>query len=89
MLTTKGGQEEMLKKHNPGGMAPAFSRYSLGVEAPPEVRWLFVSGQVGVGPNGALAEGPEAQMETAWRNILRILESAGMGRAIWSGSTLI
>ncbi|MEE8189929.1 MAG: RidA family protein [Kiloniellales bacterium] len=79
MLTTKGGQEEMLKKHNPGGMAPAFSRYSLGVEAPPEVRWLFVSGQVGVGPNGALAEGPEAQMETAWRNVFTILGSAGMG----------
>jgi enamine deaminase RidA (YjgF/YER057c/UK114 family) len=69
----------MLRKHNPGTIAPAFSRYSLGVEAPAEARWLFVSGQVGVDPDGSFAAGPEAQMEAAWRNVLAILESAGMG----------
>ena len=30
-------------------------------------------------PDGGLAEGPEAQMETAFQNILAILGSAGMG----------
>ncbi|MEE8559870.1 MAG: RidA family protein [Alphaproteobacteria bacterium] len=69
----------MLRKHNPGAIAPAFSRYSLGVEAPGAARWLHVSGQVGVAPDGAFADGPEAQMEAAWRNILAILDSAGMG----------
>jgi enamine deaminase RidA (YjgF/YER057c/UK114 family) len=69
----------MLDKHNPGTIAPAFSSYSLGVEAPAGARWLHVSGQVGVAPDGSLAEGPEAQMETAFRNILAILGSAGMG----------
>ncbi len=69
----------MLRKHNPGTIAPAFSRYSLGVEAPAQARWLHVSGQVGVEPDGAFADGPEAQMEAAWRNVLAILESAGMG----------
>ena len=69
----------MLRKHNPGAIAPAFSRYSLGVEAPAAARWLYVSGQVGVAPDGAFADGPEAQMEAAWRNVLAILESAGMG----------
>lgn len=69
----------MLTKHNPGGTAPAFSRYSLGVEAPAGARWLFVSGQVGVGPGGAMAEGAAAQMEAAWRNVFAILGSAGMG----------
>ncbi len=69
----------MLKKHNPGAIAAAFSRYSLGVEAPATARWLYVSGQVGVAPDGAVADGPEAQMETAWRNVLAILDSAGMG----------
>jgi enamine deaminase RidA (YjgF/YER057c/UK114 family) len=68
----------MLRKHNPGAIAPAFSRYSLGVEAPGQARWLYVSGQVGVAPDGAFADGPEAQMETAWRNVLAILDSAGM-----------
>ncbi len=69
----------MLAKHNPNTIAAAFSSYSLGVEAPAQARWLHVSGQVGVAPDGALAEGPEAQMETAFRNLLAILNSAGMG----------
>ena len=69
----------MLSKHNPEAIAVAFSSYSLAVEAPAQARWLHVSGQVGVAPDGSLAEGPEAQMETAFRNILAILGSAGMG----------
>ncbi len=69
----------MLSKHNPNTIAAAFSSYSLGVEAPAQARWLHVSGQVGVAPDGSLAESPEAQMETAFRNILAILGSAGMG----------
>ncbi len=69
----------MLRKHNPGAIAAAFSRYSLAVEAPAQARWLHISGQVGVEPDGAFADGPEAQMEAAWRNVLAILESAGMG----------
>ena len=69
----------MLAKHNPNTIAAAFSNYSLGVEAPAQARWLHVSGQVGVTPDGSLAQGPEAQLETAFRNILAILNSAGMG----------
>ncbi len=69
----------MLAKHNPNTIAAAFSSYRLGVEAPAQARWLHVSGQVEVAPDGALAEGPEAQMETAFRNLLAILSSAGMG----------
>ena len=69
----------MLKKHNPSTISPAFSSYSLAVEAPAQARWLHISGQVGVAPDGGLAEGPEAQMETAFQNILAILGSAGMG----------
>ncbi len=69
----------MLTKHNPTTISPAFSAYSLGVEAPAQARWLHISGQVGVEPDGSFAEGPEAQMEAAWRNILAILGAAGMG----------
>ena len=69
----------MLRKHNPSAIAAAFSSYSLAVEAPAQARWLYVSGQVGVTPDGAFANGPEAQMEAAWRNVLAILDSAGMG----------
>ncbi len=69
----------MLAKHNPNTIAAAFSSYSLGIEAPAQARWLHVSGQIGVAPDGALAPGVEAQMETAFRNLLAILNSAGMG----------
>ncbi len=71
----------MLTAHNPTTVAAAFSRYSLAVEAAPGARWLFISGQVGVDPDGSLAQGAQAQMETAWRNVLGLLASAGMGPA--------
>ena len=69
----------MLKMHNPGAVAPPFSRYSHGVEAPASARWLYMSGQVGVAPDGTVRQGAEAQIEQTWRNLLAILESAGMG----------
>jgi len=69
----------MLTAHNPAAAAAAFSRYSLGVEVPPQARWLFVSGQVGVDPEGRLAEGAKAQMRRCWQNIFAILAEAGMG----------
>jgi enamine deaminase RidA (YjgF/YER057c/UK114 family) len=69
----------MLKTYSPETVAPPFSRYSHGVEAPAAARWLHVSGQVGVAPDGTVRHGAEAQIEQAWRNLLAILESAGMG----------
>ncbi len=71
----------MHSKHSPGAIAPPFSRYAHGVEAPGSARWLHISGQVGVRPDGSLADGPIAQMEQTWRNLLAILDSAGMGAA--------
>jgi len=69
----------MLKHHNPPAVAPTFSRYSHGVEAPANLRWLHASGQVGVTPEGKVADGAEAQIEQAWRNVLSVLAAAGMG----------
>jgi enamine deaminase RidA (YjgF/YER057c/UK114 family) len=70
----------MLKHYNPGGIAAPFSRYSHGVEAPHLSRWLHISGQVGVLPDGTMAEGAEAQMVQAWRNLFAVLHGAGMAR---------
>jgi enamine deaminase RidA (YjgF/YER057c/UK114 family) len=69
----------MLVKRNPTSAPPSFSAYSLAVEAPPGARWLHVSGQVGVTPDGRLAEGARGQMEQIWRNLLAILADAAMG----------
>jgi enamine deaminase RidA (YjgF/YER057c/UK114 family) len=70
----------MLQRHNPGSVAPPFSRYSHAVETPAGARWLHVSGQVGVKPDGSLAEGVEAQIEQAFLNIFAALQSAGMSK---------
>lgn len=56
-----------------------FSRYSLAVEVAKGARLVFVSGQAGVRPDNTLAESEEAQHEQAWRNVLGILKSQGLG----------
>jgi hypothetical protein len=77
----------MLKRHNPPTVAPPFSRYSHGVEAPAKARWLIISGQVGVTPEGEVLTGAQAQIEQAWRNFPN---AAGRGdsRTICQGHDL-
>jgi enamine deaminase RidA (YjgF/YER057c/UK114 family) len=48
------------------------------VEAPAGARWLYVSGQVGVRPDGTMADGIDGQVDQAWANVMAILEAAGM-----------
>lgn len=67
----------MLREHTPATVAAPFSRYSHGVAVEAK-QWLMISGQVGVGRDGRLAEGAAAQMDQAWRNIFAILADAGM-----------
>jgi 2-iminobutanoate/2-iminopropanoate deaminase len=69
----------MLKRHNPPTVAAPFSRYSHGVEAPDNARWLVISGQVGVTAEGKVLNGAQPQIEQAWRNLLNVLQAAGMG----------
>lgn len=68
----------MLIRHNPVSVAPPFSPYSHAVEVPPDARWLAISGQVGVRPDGTLDKEPQAQMEQTWRNLLAVLQAANM-----------
>jgi 2-iminobutanoate/2-iminopropanoate deaminase len=69
----------MLKLYNPTTMAPSAAHYSQGVEVPPGARMLYIAGQVGVSPDGAMQEGFAAQAEQAWNNVHAVLEAAGMG----------
>lgn len=71
----------MLKAYNPAAVAAPASAYSHGMEVPANARWLYVSGQVGVRPDGTLAEGFEAQADQALRNMMAVLAEAGMGAA--------
>nr|WP_180203367.1 RidA family protein [Pseudomonas sp. SbOxS1]NYU03039.1 RidA family protein [Pseudomonas sp. SbOxS1] len=40
-------------------------------------RLLITSGQIGVGPDGRLAETAQEQIEITWQNILQLLKEAG------------
>ena len=64
---------------NPATVPPPFAAYSQGVETVPALRWLHISGQVGVTPDGRLMDGAEEQIRQTWRNILAVLADAGMG----------
>ncbi len=68
----------MITLHNPATVPSPASFYSQAAEVGPEARWLHISGQVGAAPDGALAEGVEAQNEQVWRNIEALLAAADM-----------
>ena len=69
----------MPKPINPTGIAPPFSRYAHAVETEPGARLLFISGQVGIRPDGTMCETEAAQHEQAWRNLFAVLAEAGLG----------
>ena len=70
----------LVQRHDPIPVAQPFHGiYAHGVEAPAGARTLFVSGQVGVAPGGALASDFEGQCRQALANVLAVLRSADMG----------
>ena len=68
-----------MKIHNPAASAPPNGPYSLGVEIPAGQRLLFIAGQIPLAKDGSTPQGITAQAELVWRNIIAVLESAGMG----------
>ena len=70
----------MNKIHNPSGVHTPAGAYSHAVEVPPGARWLAVSGQIGVRPDGTIAPAFDEQCELAFKNLLAILAAAGMGK---------
>ena len=67
--------------HNPATVSPPAGSYSLGLEVTQHRRLLFISGQVPERSDGTVPEGFEAQCEQAWRNVMEVLASAGLGVA--------
>jgi 2-iminobutanoate/2-iminopropanoate deaminase len=63
---------------NPGRIAAPGSRYSHGVVHSARSHRVVVSGQVGIRPDGTIAEGLEAQMDVAWDNFIEVLREGGM-----------
>src|SRR5262249_21253044 len=69
----------MNRIHNPSTVSAPGGRYSHAIEVPPNARWLYISGQVGIAPDGTTPPGIGLQVENCWRNLLAILADAEMG----------
>ncbi len=59
------------------GVAARIGAYSDAIEVAAGARWLAISGTPGMGRDGAIPSGFEAQAELAWSNVCAALESAG------------
>lgn len=70
----------MIRLWTPATMPQPASRYNQCALAEGATRRLEISGQVGVNPDGTLAEGLAAQLQAALANVDRALAAAGMGR---------
>lgn len=68
----------LMKTYKPDTVAPPFSAYTHAVEVSPGARILYVSGQLGVAPDGTVPADFTAQADQAFRNVIAILEAAGM-----------
>src|SRR3954462_2671568 len=64
--------------HNPPTVPPPQGRYAQAVEVRPDARYLFISGQVGMKPDGTVPTDFNDQCHVAYQNIMHILEAAGM-----------
>jgi 2-iminobutanoate/2-iminopropanoate deaminase len=68
-----------ITRHNPAAVHAPSSGYSMGLELGQHRRLLFISGQVPERPDGSVPDGFEAQCEQAWRNVIEVLTTAGLG----------
>ena len=60
------------------GSPPVEGSYPQAVEVTGPTRWLYLSGQIPVAPDGSLASDFIAQCEQVWDNIETQLTAAGM-----------
>ncbi len=68
----------MIKKLSPDSVFLPVPHYVAATHIAPASEWVVTSGQVGIGPDGATAEGLEQQTTVALENVFRILSDAGM-----------
>ena len=71
----------MNKVLNPAHIAPPYkNRYSHAIEVSAGSRMLFISGTVGVKPDGTVPAEFAAQVETVMQNLTEILKAGGIAR---------
>lgn len=60
------------------GSPPAEGQYAQACEVSGATRWLYLSGQIPVAPDGSLAPDFTGQCEQVWDNVETQLKAAGM-----------
>jgi enamine deaminase RidA (YjgF/YER057c/UK114 family) len=60
------------------GSPPAGGQYAQAAEVTGATRWLYLSGQIPVAPDGSLAADFTGQCEQVWDNLETQLRAAGM-----------
>ncbi len=70
-----------IRRWNPPGIAAPASRFSHAVLAQEAEAWLHLAGQVGVRPDGLVADGLGAQLEQCLANVDAGLRGGGMARS--------
>jgi enamine deaminase RidA (YjgF/YER057c/UK114 family) len=68
----------MKTSRNPAAVHPPLASYAHQIEVAGPERLLFVSGQVGLRPDGAISSDPAEQLEVALENVRLNLSAAGM-----------
>jgi 2-iminobutanoate/2-iminopropanoate deaminase len=68
----------MNQARNPSSIHAPVGRYVHQVEVTEPKRILFISGQVGMAPDGGVPDDPVEQFAVALENVLRNLEAAGL-----------
>jgi enamine deaminase RidA (YjgF/YER057c/UK114 family) len=71
----------MLRRITPAGIHPPFANYCHATLVPAGARWLVLSGQLGVRPDGTVPPAVAGQAEACFDNLLAILAEGGMGVA--------
>lgn len=64
---------------DPAGLHPPLGAYTHAIAVPAGARTLYVSGQVGVRPDGSIGRGVIDQAEQAFRNLGVVLSANGFG----------
>jgi enamine deaminase RidA (YjgF/YER057c/UK114 family) len=67
---------------DPKTVKPPFANYSHGSEVPAGARLVYVSGQLGIHPDGTTPQCAEAQADVCLGNIRNIL-AAAQGQECW------
>jgi len=62
---------------DPAKVLPTAGPYSHGLFVDPDLEWLFVSGQMGIAPDGTIPPDIGSQTRIVWTNCGEILAAAG------------